>query len=167
MTEKPKMSSVEFGALWLTYHKKGVILRMLEYFIEKASDPKAKELMSGLREQLHKKTIEMKTLMENEGAVPPEGFTKKDVILEAPTLWENGFDIMFSRILKEISLGLYANHIPSTYRKDIIMLYSDLTKLSDTIMNISHNIFLKIIFYPDQLISICQNQLIISRIRIM
>ncbi len=74
----------------------------------------------------------MKTLMENEGAVAPEGFTKKDVILEAPTLWENGFDIMFSRILKEISLGLYANHIPSTYRKDIIMLYSDLTKLSDT-----------------------------------
>ncbi len=55
MTEKPKMSSVEFGALWLTYHKKGVILRMLEYFIEKASDPKAKELMSGLWEQLHKK----------------------------------------------------------------------------------------------------------------
>lgn len=125
------MSSVELGALWLTYHKKGVILRMLEHFIEKADDPNAKELMSSLWKQLHPKIIEMKTIIENEGAIAPEGFTKEDVNLEAPKLWDNGFDIMFSRVLKEISVGLYALHLPSSYRKDIIKLYRDLTEISD------------------------------------
>jgi hypothetical protein len=131
MLDKPKMSSVEFGALWLTYHKKGVILRMLEHFIKKADDPNAKELMSGMWERLHLKIIEMKTMIEEEGAVSPEGFTEEDVNLAAPKLWENGFDIMFSRILKEISFGLYALHLPSTYRQDIIELYKDLTNITE------------------------------------
>ncbi len=130
MTEKPKMSSVELGALWLTYHKKTLILRMVERFIETANDPKAKELMSGLWEEIHSKTVEMHTMIETEGAVPPEGFTKEDVNLEAPKLWEDGFDIMWSRTLKEISVGLYALHIPSTYREDITMLYRDITEIS-------------------------------------
>lgn len=132
MSEKPKMSSSELGALWMTYHKKGVILRMLEYFIEKADDPKAKDLMSGLWKQLHPKIIEMKTMFENEGSAVPEGFTKEDVNLEAPQLWENGFDIMFSRILKEISMGVYVLHLTMSYRKDIIKLYTELTKITET-----------------------------------
>ncbi|GGK08324.1 hypothetical protein GCM10007063_33390 [Lentibacillus kapialis] len=132
MSEKPKMSASELGALWMTYHKKGVILRMLEYFIETTDDPKAKDLMSGLCKQLHQKVIEMKTMFENEGVMPPEGFIEKDVNLKAPKLWENGFDIMFSRILKEISVGMYALHLTMTYRKDIIKLYQGLSKLSET-----------------------------------
>lgn len=74
----------------------------------------------------------MKNMIENEGAISPEGFTEDDINLEAPKLWENGFDIMFSRVLKEISVGLYALHLPSSYRKDIIKLYRDLTQISDT-----------------------------------
>ncbi|GAB4074128.1 hypothetical protein GCM10028778_16310 [Barrientosiimonas marina] len=132
MNEQPKMSSTELGALWMTYHKKGVILRMLEYFIEKADDPKAKDLMSGLWKEIHPKAIEIKTLLENEGSAVPEGFTKKDINLEASKLWDNGFDIMFSRILKQVSMGIYVLHLTMTYRKDIIKLYKELTEITET-----------------------------------
>lgn len=131
MIDKPKMSSAELGSLWTTYHKKTMILRFLEYFIENADDEEAKNLMSSLWELLHPKVIEMKSMFENEGAASPEGFTKQDVNLEAPKLWENGFDIMFSRMLKQISTGMYALHLTISYREDIIRLYKQLTEITE------------------------------------
>lgn len=143
LTNQPKMSSAELGSLWLTYQKKTLILRMLEYFIEKADDEEAKNLMSGLWEQLHPKVAEMKAMFENEGAACPEGFTKEDVNLEAPKLWENGFDIMFSRVLKEISTGLYALHLTISYREDIINFYNQVTVITETYYNLFTQYLLK------------------------
>jgi len=57
MTELPKMTAAKLGALWLTYHKKTMIVRILEYFIEKADDPEARDLMAGLWKQLHPKLL--------------------------------------------------------------------------------------------------------------
>lgn len=136
MTEKPKMTSVELGSLWVTYHKKTMILRILEYFIEKSEDEEAKKLMSGLWDELHPKVLEIQAMFEAEGAAVPIGFTEKDVNLEAPTLWENGFDIMFSRILKEVSTGMYALHLTISYRKDIVEFYSQLTKITEAYYNL-------------------------------
>lgn len=130
------MNSTELGSLWLTYNKKTLILRMLEYFIEKADDKEAKNLMAGLWEQLHPKVIEIKSMFEYEGAACPEGFTKEDVNLEAPKLWENGFDIMLSRVLKEISTGLYALHLTISYREDIVNFYKQLTEITETYYNL-------------------------------
>ncbi|MFC7686368.1 DUF3231 family protein [Ureibacillus sp. GCM10028918] len=132
MIEKPKMSSSELGALWTTYQKKSMILRIVEYFIEKSDDQRAKDLMSELWNQLHPLIIEMKITLENEGAAVPDGFTEKDVNLEAPKLWENGFDIMFCRVLKEISMGMYVLHLTMSYRQDIIKLYRDMTEVTET-----------------------------------
>lgn len=127
-----KMSSSEIGALWMTYHKKTMILRILEYFIEKSDDKKAKGLMTGLRESLHQKVVEIKKMFENEGAALPIGFTEEDLHLEAPKLWDNGFDIMFCRALKEISMGMYVLHMTISYREDTIKLYKQLTELTQT-----------------------------------
>lgn len=128
-------SSTELGSLWTTYHKKTMILRILEYLIEKSDDQKAKDLMSGLFEKLHPMVIELKTMLENDGAAPPIGFTKEDVNLYATKLYENGFDIMFCRILKEISMGMYVLHMTTSYREGIVTFYKQLTDLSQTYYN--------------------------------
>lgn len=132
MTNKTKMSSTELGALWMTYHKKTMILRILEYFIKKSDSEEAKALMSDLWGQLQPKVIEIESMFEKEGAALPRGFTNEDVNLEAPKLWENGFDIMFSRVLKEISTGMYALHSTISYREDIIEFYKQLTEITET-----------------------------------
>ncbi|MCP3740737.1 DUF3231 family protein [Rossellomorea sp. BNER] len=136
MTNKVKMSSVELGALWTTYHKKTMIMRILESFIEKSDDQKAKDLMSGLWEQLDGKVIEIKTMLQNEGAAIPKAFTKEDVYLGAPRLFDNGFDIMFCRILKEISMGMYVLHMTISYREDIVKFYKQLTDITQTYYNL-------------------------------
>lgn len=131
MTVITKISSAELGALWMTYHKKTMILRLLAHLIEVAEDQEAKGLMSGLWDELHPQVIKMKAMFENEGAVTPDGFTDEDVNLEAPKLWDNGFDIMFSRILKEISMGMYVLHLTMSYRTDVIKIYRKLTEISE------------------------------------
>ncbi|MBN8210417.1 DUF3231 family protein [Bacillus sp. NTK071] len=135
MANKPKMSSTEIGALWMTYQKKTVILRMLEYFIEKSDDKKAKHLMEGLWKKLNPKVKQIEVMFQNEGAAVPIGFTSDDVFKNASKLYDHGFDIMFMRVLKEISMAMYTLHLSMAYREDIVKLYMDLTHLTQTYYN--------------------------------
>ncbi|TKD72093.1 DUF3231 family protein [Pseudalkalibacillus hwajinpoensis] len=135
MANKPKMSSTEIGALWMTYQKKTVILRMLEYFIEKSDDKKAKHLMEGLWKKLNPKVKQIEVIFQNEGAAVPIGFTSDDVFINASKLYDHGFDIMFMRVLKQISMAMYTLHLSMAYREDIVKLYMDLTALTQTYYN--------------------------------
>lgn len=135
MTNKPKMSSSEIGSLWMTYQKKTIILRVLDYFIEKSDDKKARQLMEGLRKKLIPKIKEIEVLFQNEGAVVPIGFTRDDVHTNAPKLFDHSFDIMFLRVLKELSMGMYSLHLSMSYREDIIKLYKELTQITQTYYN--------------------------------
>ncbi|WP_248560162.1 DUF3231 family protein [Niallia sp. NCCP-28] len=130
MAKKRKLSSTELGALWMTFQKKTMILRILEYFIETAEDKQAKKLMEGLWKELHPKVEEIKQLFKEERAALPTGFTSSDVNIYAPKLYDNRFDIMLCRILKEISMGLYTLHLTMAYREDIIKLYQQLSALT-------------------------------------
>jgi len=73
----------------------------------------------------------MKTMIQTEGAALPERFTESDVNLEVPKLYDNGFDIRFSRVLKEISMGIYVSHLTMSYRQDIIQFYKDITAITE------------------------------------
>ncbi|WP_433956753.1 DUF3231 family protein [Cytobacillus horneckiae] len=130
MANKRRMSSSELGALWMTYQKKTMILRILEYFIETSENKQAKKLMNGLWKELNPKVGVIEQLFRDEGAAVPQGFTDTDVDLNAPKLFDKGFDILLCRILKEISMGLYTLHMTMSYREDIIDLYTDLTKIT-------------------------------------
>ncbi|MFZ3589841.1 DUF3231 family protein [Bacillus sp. DJP31] len=135
MPEKPTITSSELGVLWLTYQEKTMILRMLEYFIEKADDEKAKKIMTDLYSEIDTYVGKIKTIFEMEGAVIPVGFTPQDVNKDVPKLYDHGFDIMFVRLLKEISMGLHTINITMCYREDIIMLFKDLTAITQAAYN--------------------------------
>jgi hypothetical protein len=134
---KNRISSSELGTLWLTFQEKTLILRVLEYFMEKADDQQAKNIMGGLWQDLNYYVNKIKEILENDDVVVPIGFTKEDVNLEAPKLYDNGFDIMFVRILKEISMGMYTLNMNMAYRDDIISIYEGLTSISQKIYKIS------------------------------
>lgn len=130
MVNRSKMTSTEIGALWITYQKKTLILRVLEHFIEVSEDKRAKKLMKGLWSELDPNVDRIEKMFKDEGAVIPQGFTKADVNLQAPKLFGEGFDILLCMILKEISMGLYTLHIATSYRNDIIDLYREMTNIT-------------------------------------
>ncbi|WP_404332279.1 DUF3231 family protein [Mesobacillus maritimus] len=130
MQVKPSITSSELGTLWLTYQEKTMILRLLEYFIAKADDEKAKGIMTNLHEELEIYVGKIVQIYEEEGAVIPVGYTAQDVNKDVPKLYDNGFDIMFVRLLKEISMGLHSLNLTMTFREDINILFEDLTALT-------------------------------------
>ncbi len=132
MTQKQALSSSELGTLWMTYQEKTMIQRMLEYFIEQADDNQAKEIMQNTHMKIINCIEDIKAILKNEGAVIPVGFTEQDVNTGVPKLYDNMFDIMFLRLLQEISMGLHTLHLNMSYRKDIILLYKQLTEFTQS-----------------------------------
>ncbi|MGG0717676.1 DUF3231 family protein [Robertmurraya massiliosenegalensis] len=130
MPDKASIASSELGTLWLTYQEKTMIMRMLEYFIAKADDEKAKNIMTNLHEELEIYVGKIVQIYEEEGAVIPVGYTAQDVNKDVPKLYDNGFDIMFVRLIKEISMGLHSLNLTMTFREDITMLFGDLTAIT-------------------------------------
>jgi hypothetical protein len=137
MPEKPAITSSELGVLWLTYQEKTMILRILEYFIEKADDEKAKDIMTNLYGEIDNFVGIITETFKNEGAIVPVGFTAQDVNKEVPKLYDNGFDIMFVRLLKEISMGLHSLNITMSYREDVVLIFKELTAITQKYYNLS------------------------------
>ncbi|MEK1833018.1 DUF3231 family protein [Priestia megaterium] len=133
MKDKNPISSSEVGTLWLTYQEKTMILRILEYFIEKSDDQQAKNIMGGLWQELSYYVTKIKKIFQEQGIVIPVGFNQEDVNLEAPKLYDNGFDIMFIRILKEISMGMYTLNMNMAYQDDVMEIYEGLTSTTQKI----------------------------------
>ncbi|WP_419888388.1 DUF3231 family protein [Neobacillus niacini] len=133
----------EIGSLWQTYQEKTLIMRFLEYFIEKADDPQARNILGGLWQELDYYLKEMENLFSEQGMAIPVGFTSNDVDLEAPKLYDNGFDIMFLRILKEVSMGLYTLGMNMTYNKKVMVIYEGLTSVTQKIYKLSTSYLLE------------------------
>jgi hypothetical protein len=127
MPESPSIASSEIGGLWNTYQQKTMVVRMLEYFIEKADDAKAKEIMMNLYNEVNPYVERITGIFREEGIAIPVGFTAEDVHKEVPRLYDNGFDIMFIRLIKEISMGMHTLSLTMAYRKDITGLFRELT----------------------------------------
>lgn len=137
------ISVSEVGSLWQTYQEKTLIMRFLEYFIEKADDEQARNILGGLWQELNFYVIEMEDLFSEQGMVKPVGFTSADVNLEAPKLYDNGFDIMFVRILKEVSMGLYTLGLNMSYNKKVMGIYEGLTTVTQKIYKLSTSYLLE------------------------
>ncbi|MEH7418272.1 DUF3231 family protein [Neobacillus drentensis] len=101
------ISSSEVGTLWLTYQEKTLIMRILEYLMKKTDDDEARNILGGLWQELNYYVMEIERIFKQQGIVIHIGFNKQDVNLEAPKLYDNGFDVMFVRILKDVSMGMY------------------------------------------------------------
>ncbi|NQX69326.1 DUF3231 family protein [Paenibacillus alba] len=143
MAVKNPISSSELGTLWLTYQEKTLILRILEYFIEKTVDQEARNIMGGLWQDLSYYVNKINDLFEIQGIAIPIGFVKEDVNLEAPKLYDNGFDIMFLRVLKEISMGMYTLNMNMAYHPEVMDIFEGLTVVTQKTYRRSTDFLLK------------------------
>jgi hypothetical protein len=74
----------EVGSLWQTYQEKTLIMRFLEYFIEKTDDAQARNILGGLWQELNFFVKEMEEIFSEQGMVVPVGFTAAGVNIDAP-----------------------------------------------------------------------------------
>ncbi|MDF2857599.1 MAG: hypothetical protein K0Q87_3450 [Neobacillus sp.] len=155
----------EAGSLWQTYQEKTLIMRFLEYFIEKADDPQARNILGGLWQELNFYVREMEDLFSEQGMAVPVGFTSEDVHLQAPKLYDNGFDILFVRVLKEVSMGLYTLGMNMTYNKKVMAIYEGLTTVTQKIYKLSTSYLLEngVLSLPPKVTLPLKNEMIKSK----
>ncbi|MFP7484006.1 DUF3231 family protein [Priestia filamentosa] len=127
MSQHPSISSSEIGVLWITYQQKTMVTRMLEYFIGKAEDEEAKKIMKNLYEEINPYIEKIQGICQEEEIPVPIGFTAEDVYKEAPKLYDNGFDIMFVRLIKEISMAMHTLNLTMLYRKDLREIFREVS----------------------------------------
>jgi hypothetical protein len=134
-------------------------MRILEYFIEKSDDQQAKNILGGLWQELNFYVLQMEQLFKDQGMVKPVDYTNEDVILEAPKLYDNGFDVMFLRILKEVSMGMYTINMNMAYNDKVMQIFEGLTTVTQKIYKLSTLYLLEkgILTLPQKLQ--CQKQL--------
>lgn len=135
--EQDTISGSEVGTLWLTYQEKTMILRIIEYFLEKSDDQEAKNILGMLWQELQFYVDQIKKLFEKQGINIPIGYTKADVNIEAPPLFDNGFDIIFLRVLKEMSMGLYAINMNMSYRVEVMQIFEGLTTVTQKVYKLA------------------------------
>ncbi|WP_067621009.1 DUF3231 family protein [Alicyclobacillus acidiphilus] len=129
------ITSSELGTLWITYQQKTMLLRMLEYFIKCAEDDGARQIMSDLYGKITSYVSRIQQIFRREGTVIPIGFTAEDVHPSVPKLYDNGFDIMLLRLVKQISMGMHTLNIGMSYREDLVILYKELTAITQECYN--------------------------------
>ncbi|MFG6117869.1 DUF3231 family protein [Thalassobacillus sp. B23F22_16] len=117
------ISSAELGTLWMGYQNKTMNMRFLEYYMEKAENPEAKDILQSYYDKEAKHIETIIKIFQDEGAVLPVGFTEKDVTPGAPRLYDELFDIMHLRLITQINMGLFTVHLSMAYRDDIRKLY--------------------------------------------
>lgn len=133
MTHQAKLTSSEIGTLWMTYQQKTMFLRIMEYFLEKSDQQDEKELLQFVYEVISPYPDKIAQFFTQEGGKEPVGFTADDVSVGSPPLYDNGYHIMFVRVMKQISMGMHTLHLSMSYRQDVCDLYQELTNITQEI----------------------------------
>jgi len=138
-----KLTSAEMGKLWATYMGNSMSTCILSYFLQHVEDQDIKKILENalsLSKQFQK-TI--KDIFIKENFPIPHGFTKEDVNLDAPRLFEDEFYVHYLKYVTKVGLSLYSVGIPLMYRQDIrefsLHCMASTIKLEEHIKNISIN----------------------------
>ncbi|QPC48146.1 DUF3231 family protein [Mangrovibacillus cuniculi] len=133
MTHQAKLTSSEIGTLWMTYQQKTMFLRIMEFFLEHAEREEEKQLLQYVYDVISPFPDRIAQFFTDEDGKAPIGFTSEDVSVGTPKLYDNGYDIMFIRVMKQISMGMHTLHLSMSYREDVCSLYRELTSITQEI----------------------------------
>jgi len=116
---KIQLTSTELGSLWMIYISISARLIMLDYFKDKTIDKEAQNILTTYISEGQTIKNEIVNIFNNEKAVIPIGFDERDVVREAPPLYDDLFHIMFLRQMMKISFAVSAVYTAMSYKKEV------------------------------------------------
>lgn len=119
------ITSSEISTLWITYQIKSLLQQMIGVFAQKSTEQAAKEILNHYLTGNQPCLARIQKIYENEKAVLPEAFSGRDVFNDAPSLFDDIFNVMFLRMMMKISMGFYSVHEALAFRQDVRDFYKD------------------------------------------
>jgi len=119
LDESQPLTSVEMAKLWATYFGNSMSTQILSYFLQNCEDEYIKTLLeNGLA--LSKDFMQrIEKLFKAKDFPIPIGFTKDDVNLGAPRLFEDAFYVHYLKYAAKAGLSIYAVAVPLVMKEDI------------------------------------------------
>jgi len=122
--EPIKLTSAELGYLWDTYIADSMSICVFKYFLEHIEDVEIKTLVT-LAMDLSQQHIEMIAgNFKEEGIQIPEGFTEKDVNLQAKRLFSDVFYLKYLKHMANGGLATYGRVLQHIFRGDLRAFFS-------------------------------------------
>ncbi|YCA46366.1 DUF3231 family protein (plasmid) [Bacillus sp. JZ8] len=135
-----RLTSAEVGKLWATYMGNSMSTCILSYFLQHVEDSEIKGLVEHALSLSEEFQSIIKEIFTKEHIPIPHGFTKEDVNLEAPRLFEDEFYVHYLKYAAKAGMSIYNVAVPLMYREDVRNFYlyciDATTKLMEQIKSI-------------------------------
>lgn len=121
MTTETKipLTSSELGTLWMTYQSTSAVLIMFELLKDKTIDKDAQNILAAYISEGQNIKNEIVNVFNNEKTVIPIGFDGRDIVKEAPPIFDDIFHIMFLRQMMKLNFGHSSVFSVMSYMKEV------------------------------------------------
>ncbi|MFP3728008.1 DUF3231 family protein [Priestia filamentosa] len=122
-TINDRLTSAELGKLWATYMGNSMSTCILSYFLQHVEDSEIKNLVENAVSLSEEFQSMIKEIFTKEQIPIPHGFTKEDVNLKAPKLFEDEFYVHYLKYAAKAGMSIYNVAVPLMYREDVRGFY--------------------------------------------
>lgn len=122
-TKIPLVSS-EITGLWNSYMSDTMIVTVLKHFLNRVEDSETRTILQQTSDLSNKHIQELTNMFNVEKLTIPEGFTDKDVNLDAPRLFDDSFYLTYLCFMSRVGMHNYTLILSQIARCDIRTYFS-------------------------------------------
>ena len=116
---KIQLTSSELGTLWMTYISGSALLMKNKCLKDKTIDKEAQSILSSYVTDAQGLKDKIVNLFNIENVVIPIGFDERDILKEAPPLFDDIFTIMDLRQLMKLNFSHSATFTAMSYMEEV------------------------------------------------
>lgn len=118
-----RLTSAEVAHLWNTYMSDSMAICVLSYFLIHIQDTDIKPIIEKSLNLSKKHVNDIQQLFKKEGYTIPQGFTERDLNMNAPALFYDTFYVHYLKQMSRIGINAYGLGLSIAARKDIRKFY--------------------------------------------
>lgn len=128
MDQTIPLTSAEISNLWNTYLNDELAFCVLSHFNSTVMDTEIKPVIEETLKIAHKHIHTIQNIFQGENFAIPHGFTKDDVILDAPALFSDTFYLHYIKQMSRTGLIAHGLALSLAVRQDIRKFYDECCK---------------------------------------
>jgi len=123
ITKIPLISS-EIAGLWNSYMSDTMIVCVIKYYLSQVEDEETRIILQQTSDLSNQNIQELTNIFNKEKLTIPEGFTDKDINIEAPRLFTDAFYLHYLGFMSRVAMNNYTLSLNTIARSDIRAFFS-------------------------------------------
>ncbi len=112
-------SASEIGNLWSSYQAESMSVCFLKFYVAKSKDPDIHAVLQRALDVSSQRVITMENIFNSFNHPIPEAYGEKDVDINAKQLFNETFELQYTRLMHKFVLINYCNALTVSSRSDI------------------------------------------------